>query len=133
MTLGVRAVVVDEKNRILLVRHTYVEGWFLPGGGVERGETLIEAVTKELLEEASIIVTSRPRHFHAYLNFKASRFDHVSLFICDKWEHGKPWVPDMEIAEIGFFALDNLPETTTKNTKTRLNEVFENHPLNDNW
>ena len=40
LTLGVRAVIHDrEANAILLIRHTYVPGWQLPGGGVEVGET----------------------------------------------------------------------------------------------
>src|SRR5262245_33676913 len=44
MTLGVRALVVDEQGRVFLVRHSYVSGWHLPGGGVEAGETLAQAV-----------------------------------------------------------------------------------------
>ncbi|HYV61483.1 MAG TPA: NUDIX domain-containing protein, partial [Bryobacteraceae bacterium] len=40
MTLGVRALVVDGSGCILLVKHSYVSGWHLPGGGVEAGETL---------------------------------------------------------------------------------------------
>src|SRR4051794_35665582 len=39
MTLGVRAVVLDDNNRVFLVKHSYVDGWHLPGGGVEVGET----------------------------------------------------------------------------------------------
>ena len=43
MTLGVRAVVIDANDRVFLVRHTYVSGWYLPGGGVEVGQTFREA------------------------------------------------------------------------------------------
>ena len=35
LTLGVRALVVDGQGRIFLVKHSYVSGWHLPGGGVE--------------------------------------------------------------------------------------------------
>ena len=37
LTLGVRAVVIDAGGKVFLVRHSYVSGWHLPGGGVEPG------------------------------------------------------------------------------------------------
>ena len=54
MTLGVRAACFDEAGHIFLVRHTYIPGWHLPGGGVERGETAIEALFKEMREEGNL-------------------------------------------------------------------------------
>src|SRR5690606_8107006 len=47
MTLGVRGVAFDPEGRVLLVEHTYLEGWWLPGGGVDRGETAQQAVRSE--------------------------------------------------------------------------------------
>src|SRR3954469_2336961 len=57
MTLGVRAVVLDGDNRVFLVKHSYVAGWHLPGGGVEVGETFRDALQRELMEEGRIGIT----------------------------------------------------------------------------
>ncbi|WP_343312472.1 NUDIX domain-containing protein [Brucella sp. BE17] len=127
MTLGVRAIVFDEeKNLVFLVRHTYVPGWQLPGGGVERGETFGQALEKELREEANIVLKSSPQLFALYKNAHASPRDHVALYICRHFEQTAPRLPDMEIAECGFFSLDALPEGTTPSTKRRLQEALQN-------
>src|SRR5688572_2784023 len=61
MTLGVRALVIDGQGRVFLVKHSYVSGWHLPGGGVEPGETLRQALARELREEGNIEIRSEER------------------------------------------------------------------------
>src|SRR4051794_16322283 len=72
LTMGVRGVVLDENNRVFLIRHTYVPGWHLPGGGVETGETTEEALRRELHEEACIRLDGEPITHGVFYNRGAS-------------------------------------------------------------
>ncbi|MDH4412345.1 MAG: NUDIX domain-containing protein [Rhizobium sp.] len=122
MTLGVRAACFDEAGRIFLVRHTYVPGWHMPGGGVERGETAIQALLKEMREEGNLEPVDTPELFHVYFNARISRRDHVLLYrVTVRQTVERP--ADREIAEAGFFDLDALPETTTQATRLRIAEL----------
>ncbi len=53
---AVRAVLLDPADRILLVRFEFPAGtrWALPGGGVDAGETLEQALRRELIEEVGL-------------------------------------------------------------------------------
>ncbi len=133
MTLGVRVVVCDDQDRVMLVRHTYVEGWHFPGGAVERNETLLEAAHKELLEECSIEALDRPKHFHTYHNPTTSRFDYVALYVCRDWSQEMPKQPDAETAETGWFTLNQRPVGTTSSTRDRLAELFDSQSVSDIW
>jgi len=133
MTFGVRALVVDERRRVFLVQHSYVAGWHLPGGGVEPGETMLEALNRELKEEANIEATAPPRLHGIYFNNRASRRDHVALFVIDEFRQlGEP-VPNGEIIAHGFFPLDNLPNATTAPTRARIIEVMGGAPATERW
>lgn len=131
-TLGVRAACFDEKGRIFLVRHTYLPGWYLPGGGVERGETLIAALHKEIREEGNLEAASKPELFHVFLNLEGSNRDHVALYRLDVTQT-RPKKPDHEIAESGFFDLSALPEGVTAATRRRLAELAGEAEIADHW
>lgn len=128
VTLGVRAIVLDGRD-VLLVRHTYRPGWFLPGGGVDRGESAEAAVVRELREEAGILCAERPTLHGFYRN---KRHDHVACYVLRKFERGTP-PQDMEIAESGFFPVDALPPDTSPATQARLAEVLRGAALSDTW
>jgi 8-oxo-dGTP pyrophosphatase MutT (NUDIX family) len=122
MTLGVRAVVTDEDGRVLLVEHTYVHGWYLPGGGVDRGESVEQALRRELLEEAGVEVEGAPEliAIHASETFKD---DHVALYRIHAWRQVEA-TSRGEIARTGFFAPDALPEGTTQANRRRIKEAL---------
>jgi len=133
-TLGVRALVENKDGKIVLVRHTYVKGLFLPGGGIESGETALDALRKELREEAGIELLTSPRPIQIYSNEQSFRNDHV-VFYHLKSSDWQPCSPHHrgEIAEILWVSPDFLPEGTTKSTKKRLAEIYSNQAINPFW
>jgi 8-oxo-dGTP pyrophosphatase MutT (NUDIX family) len=133
LTLGAQAVVIDDENRVLLVRHTYRPGWHFPGGGVERHETVEAALARELSEEAGVLLTGRPELFGLYANFRAFPSDHVALFVARHWEQPMAPKPNYEIAAHGFFARNALPEDTGRSATRRLREIFEGAPKSLVW
>jgi ADP-ribose pyrophosphatase YjhB (NUDIX family) len=134
MTLGVRGLVHDRaSNSVFLIRHTYVPGWQLPGGGVEVGETLIEALTRELAEEGNIALTAPPALRSVHFNRRSSNRDHVAFYLIESFNQTTPKLRDHEIADAGFFPLDRLPETTTPATLRRIAEVFADAAVSPFW
>lgn len=133
LTLGVRAVVFDGTGRVFLVKHSYVAGWHLPGGGVEAGETLMTALTRELREEGNIELGEPPDFFAIYFNRRASRRDHVALYVVRSFHQSAPPQPNHEIIAHGFFAPDALPEDTTRATRARLAEVMQGRAIAELW
>jgi 8-oxo-dGTP pyrophosphatase MutT (NUDIX family) len=132
-TLGARAMAIDGKGRIFLVKHSYVEGWHLPGGGVETGETFLEALARELAEEGNIQMTAPPALHGMFFNKRASRRDHVALFIVREFRQDGPPVPNHEIIEHGFFAPDALPDGVSRATRARVTEVFGGVAISELW
>jgi 8-oxo-dGTP pyrophosphatase MutT (NUDIX family) len=132
LTLGVRAVIYDEQNRVLLVRHTYVSGWHLPGGGVEVGESLINTLTKELREETSITLKSAPHLHGVFFNQGMAMRDHVAVFIVRDFAI-EPYQSNPEIAEIKFFEVGSLPQEVTAATRRRIEEILHGEPPSPFW
>ncbi len=132
MTLGVRGAAFDVAGKVFLVKHSYTPGWYLPGGGVEPGETLVEALTREMREETGILLEEPPRLFGIYFNRALSRRDHVAVYVCRGWSQPEmPAVPNLEIVDCGFFDPGDLPEGATEATRRRLAEIAGAPPVAD--
>jgi 8-oxo-dGTP pyrophosphatase MutT (NUDIX family) len=125
MTLGVRGVVLDSDDRVFLVKHSYVAGWHLPGGGVEVGETFLEALRRELAEEGRIEILGEPALHGLFLNRHVSRRDHVAVYLIRHFRQDRLPEPNREIVACGFFAVAALPPETTTGTRLRISEALE--------
>ncbi len=125
MTLGVRGVVLDGDDKVFLVRHSYVAGWHLPGGGVEVGETFLEALRRELMEEGRIELTGAPVLHGLFFNGHVSRRDHVAVYVVRQFRQDRLPKPNHEIVECGFYAAGALPAETTRGTRLRIAEVLD--------
>jgi hypothetical protein len=91
-TLRVFAAIFDERGRILSVRVNYAsKGWTMPDGRVEVGESLLAALTREVMR-----VTAR-----------------------------HPWQANGEIAECGYFSLNQLPEPMSAAARVRIVDALE--------
>jgi ADP-ribose pyrophosphatase YjhB (NUDIX family) len=132
MTLGVRAVAVDGEGRVMLVRHTYLEGWWLPGGGVDRGETTGDAAARELFEETGLRATEPGRLLSVHSNHRFFPGDHVLVYRFDAFEAGE-MTHRGEIAEARWFDPKALPADAHRSTRARLAEIFGGAPVDPLW
>jgi ADP-ribose pyrophosphatase YjhB (NUDIX family) len=133
LTLGVRAVVIDDSGKVFLIVHSYVPGWHLPGGGVETGETAAVALARELREEGNIEVLELPQLFGVYFNGRISRRDHVALYVVRAFRQSAPPKPNHEIIAHGFFAPEALPQDTSRATRDRIAEVLHGRTPAELW
>lgn len=133
LTLGVRGLVIDGAGRVFLVKHSYVAGWHLPGGGVEPGETLATALARELREEGNIELGEPPLFFAVYFNRRVSRRDHVALYVVRSFHQTAVPQPNSEIVAHGFFAPDALPPDTSRATRERIAEVLDGRSVTELW
>lgn len=132
-TVGVRALVMRDDDHVLLIRHTYRSGWHTPGGGVRQGETPVEAIRREVLEETGLSIEGEPVLFGAYHHRWQGADDYPLLYVV-RAVSGEAITRDpLEIAEVGWFPLSGLPAETTAKTRARIAEWQAGGPSTDRW
>lgn len=133
-TIGVRAVVVDAAGRVALVRHTYLDHWYLPGGGVRRGESVDAALRRELAEEIALDAFVVERVLGVFHSRREGKDDHVVIFVVRVAAPEALRVHDRrEIAELGWFAPDALPDATSPATRRRIGEFVAGATGTGTW
>ncbi|WKZ56627.1 MAG: NUDIX domain-containing protein [Bdellovibrionota bacterium] len=122
-TVGVRVLALSDSDEIILVRHHLYPGWHLPGGGIDRGETAVEAALRELMEESGAETSADAlRLFGVYANPKLFVNDHVIVYATREFRTTRSSRLDSEIAERGIFPVHALPQGTSAATLRRLHE-----------
>lgn len=116
VTLGVRILLIDE-GQVILVKHSYQDAWFLPGGGVKRGETLEQAIRRETEEECGASL-HQVQFIGTYTNFVEYKSDHVSLFLSDDFTLQEKH--DHEIELVSAFPFGQLPEKTSPGSRRKI-------------
>lgn len=131
-TVGVRTLVVDHRQRILLVKHTYMPDWHFPGGGVSRGEPAKIAAIRELREEAAVVSSGEVELYGLYFHKVMGVNDYVALYVVKQFHQTAAKISP-EIAEVQWFDLNKLPADLSASTRKRLDEYFLHHPKIDQW
>jgi 8-oxo-dGTP pyrophosphatase MutT (NUDIX family) len=134
MTLGVRAAVENADGHVFMVRHTYINGWFMPGGGVERGEPALEALRRELVEEAGVHLIAEPPMVGVYSNHHSFRNDHV-VFYRVPWGSWSPVKATStgEIAETAWVDPQAPIDGVTRGSVLRFDELYRGAPRSPYW
>lgn len=103
--IGLTGIIFNEKNEVLLFKHTYrSHAWSLPGGYMKAGEHPREGLEREILEESGLAVS-----VHARLKIRTDRAS-ARLDICYVCTFiGGDFKPTHEVSEYGFFAQEDFP------------------------
>jgi 8-oxo-dGTP diphosphatase len=121
-TLGVFAAIIDEDRRILCVRMNYAtRAWTTPGGRVEPGESPLDALKREVLEEAGLDVIPQDLVGVYFKPYK----DDLVLFFRARVVARNPWQPNDEIAQLGYFSRADLPEPMGLGARIRIIDALD--------
>ncbi|MCC7366797.1 MAG: NUDIX hydrolase [Chloroflexi bacterium] len=112
---GVRAIIRNEEGSVLLQLRGDFHIWGLPAGGMEIGETVVEAMRREVFEETGLTVLrarpfgiySNPAYTITYPNGDQAQ-PYATGFLVDEWT-GTLTVDGDETLELRWFPLDSLP------------------------
>lgn len=130
-SVGVRAIVINEKNEVLLVEHTYVSGWYFPGGGVKSHETVYEGVERELYEETGVTLLEPAALFGVYHHKIRGADDYPVLFVVKHFKQTSVHSP--EIKRYAWFPINHLPEGIRPSTEQRIKEYLKQADVRYEW
>jgi len=134
IVVAVTVFVLDDQDRVLLIRRTDNGLWALPGGAQDFGEYVAETAVRETREEAGIDVEvvdvvgiySDPKHVVEYSNGEVRQ--QFSICFRARYLGGQPTASE-ESAEVRWVARNELDELPIHpSMRLRIDHGFENRP-----
>ena len=119
--IGVFALIFNHEQQILLGHRRDIDWWNLPGGGMEVGETVDEAVCREVREE-TVLEVEVEQLVGVYS--KPQKQEVVLTFLCQVI--GGTLQSTEETRESRYFAPDGLPENTLPKHRQRIEDALLN-------
>ena len=109
--IGITAIARVDDGRLVLIRRGDTGEWCLPGGTLDWGETLRDAITRELLEEAGVRVVSLGRLVGVVSRpDRDPRMHGVSVVVEARvTEPSVAPMNSLEVLEVGLFADAEVP------------------------
>lgn len=125
-TIGIRLLLLTNKE-VLLVKHSYLNQWFLPGGEAKAKETIKEALEREIKEELGVEIEGKIQILGIYSNFQEHKRDYIIVFFTEGVKIVKPTITlqNFEIKDIKYFPLEVLPLDTSPGTRKRIQEFLD--------
>jgi ADP-ribose pyrophosphatase YjhB (NUDIX family) len=116
--------VIEQEGRVLLARRRDIGWWNLPGGGLEHGETVDEALRREVREEIGVEIVP----VRVVGVYSKTRKDEVALsFLCHLAPGQEPTTSE-EVSETGWFAGDELPADLLPKHRERVIDALLGRP-----
>lgn len=131
VAFGAAALVEAEAGRVIVVRHSYMPGWHLPGGGVEAGEPPAQAVLRELKEEIGLQTSAPPALVALFTRKVGIATNLVALYRVR--EAKLAFKPNWEVRAIQAVDPAAPPPGTSLSTRQRLAECCGQAPLSPYW
>lgn len=130
-TYGSRAILINDKSEILLVRHVGIQRWSLPGGKIEGDETPEKCLARELSEELGVSDTKIQYKLGEYYSQREGKRDTIHIFVVKTDE--TELIKQYELDDAQWFPFSHLP-ITGDSTSKRIAEFRKGYSnLFENW
>ncbi len=130
-THGVRALLLNKQGEILLVKHRYGKGWFLPGGKMKKNESPENGLARELKEELGVTFLAIDRLLGIYTNIQEYKKDTITVYVIKNFTVTEK--SHFEIQSKNFFSLENLPDDVSPGTRRRIFEYLGQKQVTTDW